>query len=189
MEATAALEEHLREFQRGASIVDDQLERYTNGGVEATEVESNITELKDNLASYRMELQHSPPARRKQDKEQLDRLTQRLNDIRRKWLLTLSPPADPSSSSSALPPVPDAALRRARSAVDRLERGRGQLSGCREMMEETEDLGRGVLEELRSQREVIERTRERTRQMGANLDEADGIVTRMHKWWHSLIPQ
>eukprot|EP00922_Rhytidocystis_sp_ex-Travisia-forbesii_P062471 GHVS01092655.1.p1 GENE.GHVS01092655.1~~GHVS01092655.1.p1 ORF type:complete len:187 (-),score=45.52 GHVS01092655.1:956-1516(-) len=186
MDATSALEEHLREFEKTAAVVEDQLDKYPNGGVEIVELESSITELKDNLARYRMELQHCPPTSRKQDKEQLDRLTQTLDNIRRRWLLTLT---GPPTGSSALPPVPDASLRRARLAVERLERGNSQLMGCREMVEETEEMGRGLLEELRSQREVIARTRERTRQLGDNMEEAEGIVSRMNKWWHSLIPR
>eukprot|EP00922_Rhytidocystis_sp_ex-Travisia-forbesii_P030661 GHVS01045257.1.p1 GENE.GHVS01045257.1~~GHVS01045257.1.p1 ORF type:complete len:191 (-),score=48.04 GHVS01045257.1:134-706(-) len=190
MDTRSVVEEHLREFQKTADVVEHQLEGYHSGGIDIVDVETNITELKDYLASYRMELQHSPPAHRKQDKEQLDRLSQRLNEIRRRWLLTLTSPSCSSSSSSTdLPPVPEATLRRARTAVERLERGSSQLSGCREMMEETEEMGRNVLEELKSQREVIKRTKERTRMVGENIDEAEGIVSRMHKWWHSLVPQ
>eukprot|EP00921_Rhytidocystis_pertsovi_P004231 GHVQ01007370.1.p1 GENE.GHVQ01007370.1~~GHVQ01007370.1.p1 ORF type:complete len:206 (+),score=45.38 GHVQ01007370.1:416-1033(+) len=168
----------------------------------ATEIDSQMCELKSGLSSYEMELHHCNSAIRNQHKEEAKSFRDTLSDIQRSWLLTINKVAETtdtstlsstssssssSSSSSRSLRIPASTRRRAEVAVERLERGNSQLRGCRELLDESETTGDALLQELYVQRETIMRAKANTARARDNLDDADGVIGRMTKWWHSFV--
>lgn len=48
---------------------------------------------------------------------------------------------------------------------------------------ESQATGMGILEELRAQRETMERARDRTDDMNASLSSAEKLLGKMSQWW------
>ncbi len=48
---------------------------------------------------------------------------------------------------------------------------------------ESQATGVGILEDLRSQRETMERARDRTDVMNASLTSAEKLLGKMSQWW------
>lgn len=181
------LEYYREEFKKQYADLSAKFECYGNLDsneltLATSEIDAQLSELKSCLRSFHMELQHvSSGIMRKQLLNESNDFSKSLEDLQRRWLVTIKTvPATSSSVSSSV-------RRRAELAVEKMERSQSQLENSRQLLAETEQIGESVLEDLYGQRETIMRAKQNAQNIRSNLDEADSSISRMSKWWHSFI--
>jgi len=73
--------------------------------------------------------------------------------------------------------------------TDKLADGQRRLEESHRVALETEDLGAGILTNLRGQREQIENTRDTLYRADNSIDRASGTLKQMIRRWATLSPQ
>ncbi|CEM07550.1 unnamed protein product [Vitrella brassicaformis CCMP3155] len=178
-------EDYQQEFETLAKFVEEQLS--SDASASAAAVGSKLREMERTLERMEMECRGLQPPRRTASQKKLTSLRATLDDLRHRSLLA-SLDSSTSDTARQRPPIDSSAEREKwRQQIDKMAEGSRRLEEARRMAAESEGVGEMTVGELRRQREQIQGIKANVGRVQANVDESEGMLKRMSRWWNRLI--
>eukprot|EP00744_Colponema_vietnamica_P003458 GILI01005300.1.p1 GENE.GILI01005300.1~~GILI01005300.1.p1 ORF type:complete len:182 (+),score=30.87 GILI01005300.1:131-676(+) len=134
----------------------------------------------DALRAIKIEIRTLAPAIKKEKQELVSQFEGRIEDLKRSFRAAKTG----GSSYDASMSQSDRHRLRAAMATDRLQEGSERLKDVRRIAQETEDIGVTTIQELRDQRETIQRAHTKVKEIDAEQSAARKMITNMGKWFN-----
>lgn len=141
--------------------------------VNSESAESDLEELKDNIAQLSIELGNVVDKERKRIwKDKVTGFERKLSELRRLNLL--------GDSANAKKSPFDDQTKEIQASLDKQSQ---MLMESRKVLQETEEVAINTMMDLAAQREKIQQATNSTKELNDDLTASNKILNRMNKWW------